>query len=125
MKTIQAVLVTMWGARVAIPSSAQDAHLRTLAAIGTVREIREAHRYCSEVKKRDASRVSTLMLAAGNNHDADVITVLINSGADIDARSRSGETALFYAAQSNPNPEMISALLAAGAVLDDRSLRKL
>lgn len=120
MKTIQAILVTIWGALVVIPSFAQEAHLRTLAATGSVQEIQEALRYSNEVNKRDASGVSTLMLAAESNHDADVVAILINGGADINARSRSGETVLFYAAQSNPNPEMLSALLAAGAALDDR-----
>jgi ankyrin repeat protein len=120
MKTIQAILVTIWGALVLIPSFGQEAHLRTLAATGTVQEIREALRYSSEVNKRDASGVSTLMLAAGSNHDVGVIAVLISAGADINLRNRSGESALFYAAQSNPNPEMISALLKAGAALDDR-----
>jgi ankyrin repeat protein len=120
MKTIQAILVSIWAALVVIPSFAQEAHLRTLSATGTVQEIREALRYSNEVNKRDASGVSTLMPAAGSNHDAGLIAVLISSGADINARSKSGETALFYAAQSNPNPEMISALLTAGASLEDR-----
>ena len=39
MKTIQAVLVTIWGAVVVIPSFAQDAHIRTLAATATVQEM--------------------------------------------------------------------------------------
>jgi ankyrin repeat protein len=120
MKTIQAILVTIWAALVVIPSFGQEEHLRTLAATGTVQEIREALRYSSEVNKRDASGVSTLMLAAGSNHDAGVIAVLVGAGADINLRNRSGESALFYAAQSNPNPEMISTLLAAGAAVDDR-----
>ena len=120
MKTIQAILVTIWGALVVIPSFAQEAHLRTLAATGTMQEIQQALRYSNEVNKRDASGVSTLMLAAGNNHDVGVIAILISAGADINLRNRSGESALFYAAQSNPNPEMISALLKAGAALDDR-----
>jgi ankyrin repeat protein len=94
MKLIQAILVTVWGAFIMIPSFAQEAHLRTLAATGTVQEIREALRDTSEVSKRGA-------------------------GADINARSRSGETALFYAAQYNPNPEMIITLLAAGAAQED------
>ena len=120
MKTIQIVLVTIWGALVIIPSFAQEMHLRILAATGTVQEVREALRYSNEVNKRDASGVSTLMLAAGSNHDPGVIAVLISAGANINAHNTSGETALFYAAQSNPNPELISALLAAGAALEDR-----
>jgi ankyrin repeat protein len=118
MKAIQAILVTIWGALVVIPSFTQETHLRTLAATATAQEIREALRYSSEVNKRDASGVSTPMLAAGSNHDAGVIAVLINAGADINLRNRSGESALFCAGQSNPNPE--SVLLAAGAALDDR-----
>jgi ankyrin repeat protein len=97
MKTIQAVLVSIWGALIVVPSFAQEAHLRTLASTGSVQEVREALRYSSEVNKRDTSGVSTLMLA-GSNHDASVIAVLISGGADINARSKSGETALFYAA---------------------------
>jgi len=120
MKLSQAILVAMWGVLLAIPCFAQEMHLRTLAATGTAQEIREALRDTCEVNKRDASGVSTIMLAAGSNHDVGVIALLVSAGADINARSRSGETALFYAAQYNPNPEMIATLLAVGAGLEDR-----
>lgn len=120
MKLGRAILVIMWCSLLVIPSFAQEMHLRTLAATGTIQEIREAVRDSCEVNKCDASGVSTLMLAAGSNHDVGVISVLLSAGADINSRSKSGETALFYAAQFNPNPEMIAALLTAGAGLEDR-----
>jgi uncharacterized protein len=120
MKLSQPILVTVWCALFVIPSFSQEMHLRTLAANGTVKEIREALRETCEVNKRDASGVSTIMLAAGSNHEVGVIALLVSAGADINARSRFGETALFYAAQYNPNPEMIATLLAAGASLEDR-----
>jgi len=120
MRLSRAILVTIWCALFVIPSFAQEMHLRTLAATGTVQEIREAVRDSCEVNKRDASGVSTLMLAAGSNHDVGVISVLVSAGADINSRSKSGETALFYAAQFNPNPAMIATLLTAGGGLEDR-----
>ncbi len=120
MRFIQAILLTMSGVLLVIPAFAQETHLRTLAATGTVQEIRDALRDTCEVNKQDADGVSTIMLAASSNRDIGVIAVLVSAGADINARSKSGETALLYAAQSNPTAEMITTLLAAGASLQDR-----
>jgi hypothetical protein len=100
--------------------SAQEFHLRLLAATGTVEEIRRALPSSAEINKRDVDGVSTLMLAARSNRDSSVIAVLVGAGADINARTKNGETALIFAVENNQGPDMISALLAAGADIHDR-----
>ena len=45
----------------------------------------------------------------------DVVKVLLNAGADPNARDKIGNTALMYAAIGNKNPKAIKALLDAGA----------
>ena len=99
---------------------AQEAHLRSLAATGTVDQLKVALHSTSEITKQDSSGESALMLAAAYNHDPLVIPLLIGAGANINARNDSGETALIMAAEYNTVPEMITELLKAGADLEDR-----
>ena len=120
MKANRASLVVAWGFLLLLPAFCQEAHLRALAATGTVDQIKDALKNISEIASRDSSGVSALMLAAANNHDPAVIGLLISAGADINARSATGETALIVAAEHNPNPGAALALLKAGANLDDR-----
>ena len=55
------------------------------------------------------------MWAAGLNPNPEVITVLLQAGAHINARAAGGMTPLMWAAARNKNPEVIAALLDAGA----------
>ncbi len=55
------------------------------------------------------------MYAATGNEDPDVITILIDSGADVDAQTPAGWTALMYAVRDNTNPEVAERLLNLGA----------
>ncbi|MDE2762315.1 MAG: ankyrin repeat domain-containing protein [Gemmatimonadota bacterium] len=56
-----------------------------------------------------------LHLAAGWTGDPAVITVLLEAGADVNARNRHHYTPLHYAARDNSEPGVIAALAAAGA----------
>jgi uncharacterized protein len=66
------------------------------------------------------SEMTPLMCAAQNNHNAEVITVLLKAGARVNEKTQhGGMTALMYAAHFNPNPDVITALLNAGAKVND------
>ena len=55
------------------------------------------------------------MLAAWDNLNPEVITILLKAGAKADNRDKNGVTALMTAAKNNQNPEIIKVLLKAGA----------
>jgi ankyrin repeat protein len=54
-------------------------------------------------------------VAASDNESPEVITVLLDAGANVNARNDSGGTPLHMAAKYNENPEVIIVLLDAGA----------
>ena len=64
----------------------------------------------ADVNAKDYYDVTPLMFAAEKNSDAEVITILIASGAKPDAKDKDGKTALMYAAKSNPSSNIIIAL---------------
>jgi ankyrin repeat protein len=64
---------------------------------------------------KEVGGVTPLMAAAGFNLDASVVTMLLKSGAEAEARDTTGSTALMYAARSNFNPMVTAVLLKAGA----------
>jgi ankyrin repeat protein len=59
--------------------------------------------------------MTALMIAAANNPNPEVITTLLNAGAEVNAGDTDGRTVLMWAAQDNKNSEVITALLNAGA----------
>ena len=63
----------------------------------------------------DADRLTPLHHAAESNSNPDVVTMLLGAGADMKARSVTGQTALHSATAHSDNPSVITALLAAGA----------
>ncbi len=68
------------------------------------------------VNARDERGHSPLHLAVTANHDLDAVTVLLDAGADVDARDGAGYTALFSALlRERGGPEFAQALLARGA----------
>ena len=70
----------------------------------------------ADASSRDEWRFSPLHFAAAFNDDPDVITALVDAGADINARDKEwGATPLHWAAWSNGNPGIIIALLDGGA----------
>ena len=59
--------------------------------------------------------ITPLILAAAYNSNPEVITVLVQTGANVNARDESGLTPLMWAAANNSNPEVITALLNLGS----------
>lgn len=66
--------------------------------------------------------LTSLHYAAGNG--TDVITGLIDNGAEVDARDDRGFTPLRYAAGSSNNPEVLRTLIRAGANVNATSLNE-
>lgn len=56
-----------------------------------------------------------MIAASADNPNLEVITILLNAGADALARDNNGWTPLIYAASKTENPEVIVRLLRAGA----------
>ena len=65
--------------------------------------------------------MTPLMVAAAYNQDPEVITVLLQAGASINAQNKYGETPLVVAAGYNQNPAVIAVLLKAGADINARN----
>ena len=65
--------------------------------------------------------LTPLMAAAESNKDPAVISLLIKSGADVNAEMFSGMTALLWASWRNPNPDVIRMLVSHGANTDAES----
>ena len=61
-----------------------------------------------------------VQLAALAKENPEVLQVLLNAGADLEARTENGLTSLLFAARHNENPEIVQALLDAGADLEAR-----
>ena len=61
-----------------------------------------------------------LMSVARWNSSTEVITALINAGAEVRKRGQYGWTPLMNAAIGNPNPEVITALIQRGADINSR-----
>lgn len=69
-----------------------------------------------DVNAVDDQGRSVLMLASMYHPDPLVHYLLIQGGAEVNARMRdNGKTALFFAVQYNPNPKVVSLLLNYGA----------
>ena len=89
-----------------------------LCKSGSVQQVREAIQagVCIDAKSQD-NRMA-LMAAAEENQDPEVIHVLLEAGADINAKDEGykyGAPALVLAAMGNSNPEAVDTLIQAGA----------
>ena len=79
----------------------------------------------ADATARDEWGFSPLHFAAAFNDDPDIITALLDGGADIHARDKEWEaTPLHWAAWSNDNPGIIIALLDGGANPNARDARE-
>jgi hypothetical protein len=93
-------------------ASAQDIFQR--ASFGTPQTVR-LNLVTSTVNATDSFGQTPLMYAASNNPDPEVITALVQAGADVNIRTPEGWTALMYAARDNSNPAVATRLLQFGA----------
>ena len=98
-----------------------DAFLE-LCKKGTAGEVRKALAAGANFNARDKTSLTALMWAATKNSNPDVIKVLLESGAEVNARNGKvfGKTALMYAAAFNTNPKIMKMLLAGGADINAR-----
>ena len=77
-----------------------------------------------DVNESDDWGFSPLHFAAAFNDEPDVISLLLDAGADLNARDKEWKaTPLHWAAWSNDNPGIIIALLDGGADLNSRDGR--
>ena len=60
------------------------------------------------------------LYAAVNNSNPDIIKTLLDAGADVDARDKSGWTSLMYAVAYSRKSDIIKALIDAGADVNAR-----
>lgn len=65
-------------------------------------------------------RSNALHLAANNSDNHKVVEVLLEAGANIDARNYLGETALIMAVNNNPETKMATQLIKSGADINAR-----
>jgi hypothetical protein len=96
----------------ATTATAQDVFQR--ASFGNPQTVR-LNLTLSTVNATDNFGQTPLMYAASNNPDPEVISVLVQTGADVNVRTAEGWTALMYAARDNANPAVTTRLLQLGA----------
>ena len=85
-----------------------------LCKFGTARQVKNAIRTDAKINARDEQNRTALMVAARWNRDSEVVSALLDAGADVNAREMFDFTALMYAAGHN-TIEVINILLQAGA----------
>ena len=79
------------------PSATSDEDFLTLCATGTPQQIAAALKNGANVNAANSKGHTALMMAAMHNTHYQVIGLLINSGAEVNAKSKTGINALTYA----------------------------
>ncbi len=74
------------------------------------------------LETQDEGGHTPLMIAAQLN-SAEAVSVLLEAGAEVEARDETGWTPLLLAAGDNPSAEVVSVLLKAGAEVEARTVR--
>ena len=100
-----------------------DEDFAKLCEKGTAKEIRAALKKGANpnamAEGTESAAVGTaLMWAAAANENPEVISILLEAGADLNAKDEDGRTALMWAAENTP--EVVSVLLRAGADINVR-----
>ena len=102
--------------------------LKDIAAVASVKEINRLIQEGADVNAFDSNRFTPLMIAAEKNTNPEVIRILIENGADVNATvryiffgdktkyiERLGYTPWMLAVRYNPNPEVLRVLIENGA----------
>ncbi len=118
------VVVAVLAVLLAASAYAQTTDFFGLVESGTPQSVQDAINKGANVKASDIGGMTPLMKAAENNKNPEVISILLKSGSDIEARDLRpgiGGTALIWAAAQNENPEVVNLLLKAGANINART----
>ncbi|MGA2764667.1 MAG: ankyrin repeat domain-containing protein [Spirochaetia bacterium] len=99
---------------VLLAASAYAQTLVDLAAYGTPQDVQAAIDKGADANARSGGRTPLIVAATSNKHP-EVITALLEAGADMEARDPYDSTALLWAAINGQNSEVIVVLLNAGA----------
>ena len=94
------------------PAILSDSEFIELCKNGTAQEISNAIESGANVHAIDSSEDNNtvLMTAAKYNQNSDAINILLDSGADINAKNKKLRTALILAVMNNNTPDVIEAL---------------
>ena len=101
-----------------------------LVKTGTPEEVKKAIKEGADVNARtteeiesfgEVEGVTPLIMAAWYNENPEVTKLLLDAGADVNARDKNGCTPLIWAAVFNENPEVTKVLIDAGANVNARS----
>ena len=97
---------------------AQTTDFFELVKTGTPQSVEDAINKGANIKARDSMGRSPLLVAASNNPNPEVITILLKAGEDVNGLDREGNNCLVWAARNNL--EVITTLLKAGADVETR-----
>lgn len=100
--------------------SKQEEEFMMLCASGTAEEIQSALASLKNANDKTVLLIA-LTMAATNNGDERVLSVLINAGADVKAKGKDGQSILHYAVKnSKQNPKILDGLISAGSDVNAR-----
>ena len=97
------------------PAPMSDYSFIELCKKGSLLQINEAIQNGANVHATDNVEMTTLMAAARENPNSEVIATLIKSGANVNAKDARGVTPLMFAAGFNSKRNVITTLLQLGA----------
>ena len=97
-----------------VKDAPQEINFARFCAKSPIEEIREKISAVDDINKKNLSGMTALMMAALHNSNPEVINLLVEAGAKINAVNYAGNTALILAARYN-TPEVVRALLENGA----------
>ncbi len=118
-RILVAVLLALF---IAASACAQTKDFINLVVRGTPQDVQASLDKGADVNARDPKGLTPLLTAAAYNTNPEVVAVLVEAGADTEARdSIHGSNALMWAARLNQNPDVVTALLNAGANLNAQS----
>ena len=103
-------------ANTAVPSG--ETALMMCTHTGALDGVKSLLKHGADVKARETRRGQTALMWAVAEKDVDVAAELIESGSDVNSRSKSGFTPLMFAARAG-NQELVRILLGAGAKPND------
>jgi ankyrin repeat protein len=101
-----------------VSAYAQKTDFLELVKTGTPQSVEDAINNGANIKAQDAMGHTPLLVAALDNPNPEVITILLKAGADLNGLDGEGNNCLVFAARNNL--EVITTLLKAGADIETR-----